>query len=53
MYELVCGLLQVQSNHFNEDECLLSKKYKYTRNDLTTELGSMKLSDDKQARGDM
>lgn len=53
MYELVCGLLQVQSNHFNEDECLLSKKYKYTRADLMTELGSMKLSDDKQVRGNM
>ncbi len=53
MYELVCGLLQVQSNHFNEDECLLNKKYKYTRDDLTTELGMMRLSDDKQARKDM
>lgn len=53
MYELVCGLLQVQSNHFDEENCLLSRKYKYSRNTLTTELGKLKLSDDKQARRDM
>lgn len=51
-YEVVCNLLQIKSNHFYEDESLLSRSYKYKRDDLTTELGSKRLSDDKEPRKD-
>lgn len=50
MYEVVCSLLQITSNHFNENESLLNSSYKYKRSDLTTELGSKKLIDDKEPR---
>lgn len=50
MYEAVCNLLQIKSNHYNEDESLLNSLYKYTREDLTTELGKMRLVDDKEPR---
>lgn len=49
-YELVCNLLQIKSNHYNENESLLNSSYKYTREDLTTELGKMRLVDDKEPR---
>lgn len=49
-YELVCNLLQIKSNHYNENESLLNSSYKYTREDLTTELGKMRLGDDKEPR---
>lgn len=52
MYEVVCSLLQIKSNHFNEDESLLNSSYKYTRETLRTELGSRKLTDDKAPRRD-
>lgn len=51
-YELVCNLLQIKSNHYNENESLLNSSYKYTREDLTTELGKMRLVDDKEPRRD-
>lgn len=49
-YELVCNLLQIKSNHYNENESLLNSSYKYTREDLTTELVKMRLVDDKEPR---
>lgn len=52
MYEVVCSLLQIKSNHFNENESLLNSSYKYKRSDLTTELGSKKLIDDKEPRSE-
>lgn len=51
-YEVVCSLLQIKSNHFNENESLLNSAYKYQRDDLTTELGSKRLADDKEPRRD-
>ena len=47
-YELVCELLQIKSNHYNEENSILSKKYKFTRDTLTTNLGRTKLSEDKE-----
>lgn len=45
-YELVCELLQIKSNHYNEENSILNKKYKFTRETLTTNLGENKLSED-------
>lgn len=52
MYEAVCNLLQIKSNLYNENESLLNSSYKYKREDLTTELGKMRLVDDKEPRKD-
>ena len=52
MYEAVCNLLQIKSNRYNESESLLNSSYKYKRDDLTTELGKMRLVDDKEPRRD-
>lgn len=46
-YEVVCELLQIKSNHYKEENSLLNKKYKFTRDTLTTNLGRRKLSEDK------
>lgn len=40
-YELVCGILNIQSNKFDEANCLASPNYKYKRGDLLTNNGSM------------
>ena len=42
-YEVVCNLLQIKSNRYNEHESLLNSSYKYKRENLTTELGKMRL----------
>ena len=47
-YELICGLLNVQSNRYDETQSLASDKYKYTRETLRTNLGASKLTDDKE-----
>lgn len=47
-YEMVCGLLNVQSNHYDETQSFASKKYKYTRETLRTNLGKTKLTEDKE-----
>ena len=51
-YEVVRNLLQIKSSCYNENESLLNSSYKYKREDLTTELGKMRLVDDKEARKD-
>lgn len=48
IYEMVCGLLNIQSNHFDETQSFASDKYKYTRETLRTNLGKTKLTDDKE-----
>lgn len=52
IYETVCSLLQIKSNHFDESNSLLNSKYKYTRDMLMTALGSRKISEDKEPRND-
>lgn len=52
IYETVCSLLQIKSNHFDESNSLLNSKYKYTREMLMTALGSRKISEDKEPRND-
>lgn len=46
MYELVAGLLNLRSNHYDETNSLASPRYKYTREMLRTHIGKDKLSDD-------
>lgn len=52
VYEVVCDLLQVKSNHFTEENSVLNSKYKFTPETLTTNLGKTKLSEDKEPRDD-
>lgn len=52
LYEVICDLLQVKSNHFNEGNSLLNKNYMFTPETLTTNLGEKKLSEDKEPRQD-
>lgn len=46
IYELVAGLLNIHSDHFDESNSLASPKYKYTRETLRTKLGTVKLTED-------
>lgn len=45
-YELVCGILNVKSNHYDETNSLASPLYKYTRDMLKTNLGERSISED-------
>lgn len=45
-YELLCGLLNIQSNHYDESNSLTSPKYKYTKDTLKTDLGKRSLKED-------
>ena len=47
MYEAVAGILNLKSDHYDESNSLASPTYKYTRDTLTTKLGKVKLSADK------
>ncbi|MCD7975087.1 MAG: phosphoethanolamine transferase [Phascolarctobacterium sp.] len=46
VYELLCSILGINSNHFDETNSLASPKYKYTRETLKTNLGKTSLKDD-------
>lgn len=46
MYEAVCGLLDVESNHFDTENSLAHKEYKYTRDMLLTNNGQTHISED-------
>lgn len=48
VYELVCGLLNIKSNRYDETQSIASDKYKYTRETLRTNLGATPLTDDKE-----
>lgn len=45
-YELVCGILNIKSNHYDESNSLASPQYKYTRDMLKTNLGQRSISED-------
>lgn len=47
VYELMCGIFDVESNHFDERASLASKQYQYTRDDLLTYEGKARIADDK------
>lgn len=46
VYELMCGIFNITSNHYDETNSLASKKYKYTRDMLKTNIGKTLIIDD-------
>lgn len=47
-YELMCGIFDVSSEHYDEKSSLASSKYKYTLNMLLTDDGRVKVADDEK-----
>lgn len=47
LYDLMCGIFDIKSNHFDEENSLTSFSYKYRKEDLKTNLGSLSIKDDK------
>lgn len=45
-YELLCGIFDIRSNHFKEENCLASPRFKFTRDMLKTNLGRAWIKDD-------
>lgn len=45
-YNLMCGIFNIKSNHYDETESLSSPLYKFTRETLKTNLGKMNIIDD-------
>lgn len=46
MYNLICGILNIKSNHYNEEESLTSPKYKFTIENTKAGLGTKIVKDD-------
>lgn len=46
IYNLVCGILNIKSNHFNEEESLSSIKYKFNIDNTKAGLGQKFVKDD-------
>lgn len=46
IYDFICGIFNIQSNYYNETNSLTSKFYKYHLEDLRTNLGHIKISED-------
>lgn len=46
IYDFICGIFNIQSNHYNEENSLTSLNYKFTKYSLRTNLGNIKLSDE-------
>lgn len=46
VYELACGIFDIQSNHYDETSSLASSRYKYTKNMLKTYLGQEWIKND-------
>lgn len=49
MYEMMCGVFDVASNHFDETSSLASKTYRFTRDDLLTYEGKVRVATDESA----
>ena len=45
-YELICGILDIKSNHYDEANSLASTQYKYSKDMLLTDLGKLHIIDD-------
>lgn len=45
-YELMCGVFNIKSNHYDETNSIASSKYKYTRDMLKTDIGNKWIKDD-------
>ena len=46
LYNLVCGIFNVQSNHLEENESLTSSNYKFNIKNLKVGLGQKNVQDD-------
>lgn len=46
LYELVCGVLDVESTEYKEENSLASSAYQYDRGDLTLMNGTVRVADD-------
>lgn len=46
LYELICGIFDIKSNHFKEKNSLAYKEYCHTRETLTIMEGEIKLTED-------
>lgn len=47
IYDLVCNILDISSNHFLPENSIASQNYKYTLDNLKTNLGKLWLKEDK------
>lgn len=47
VYDMICGLLNIKSNCYDETQSIASDKYKFTRETLRTNLGAIHLTEDK------
>ncbi|MBQ8593225.1 MAG: phosphoethanolamine transferase [Bacteroidaceae bacterium] len=47
-YELICGIMDIKSNHFKEYNSLASFEYRYTRDDLSAIDGRIKIANDRE-----
>lgn len=45
-YDLMCGIFNIKSNHFDESNCFASPLYKFTREILKTNLGKIAIKED-------
>lgn len=48
IYELMCGLMCIQSEHYDTTASIASNQYRYTKEMMTTYDGRIKLTDDKE-----
>ena len=46
IYDFMCGIFNIQSNHYDEKNSLTSQNYKFTKDSLKTNLGNIKLSNE-------
>lgn len=46
-YELICGVLDISSPNYDETASLASDKYRFTRDELLTYDGTVRIADDK------
>ena len=51
MYELFCGLIDIESNHFEKENSLAYNEYKYTLDMLLTNSGQTRVSEDSMLKG--
>lgn len=47
-YELMCGIFDIESNKFNESNSLASSTYRFTREDLVSMDGQIKIKNDNK-----
>lgn len=48
VYELMCGIFDISSNHYMPENSLTSSTFKYTIDDLKTDLGNLSIKNDMQ-----